>query len=210
MDDYIQKTIAVYDAAANAYALQASTRCPSMQRKLFASLIKKGGSILDAGCGSGRDSVYFVEQGFQVTGIDLSNKLLAIAKKSAPKATFVLGDLRHMPFQEKQFDAIWACASILHIQHSEMEKVFQGFFSVLQHGGILYVHVKKGEGESYLEEPSIPEKKRFFSFFTGKQLEEYCKKAGFSDVEIIDLGYTTAYADGKHSKEWIDCFAKKL
>jgi len=210
MNDYIHETINIYDEVAQEYAHQASTRSPGMQRKLFASLIKKGGSILDAGCGSGRDSAYFIHQGFQVTGLDLSKNLLAIAKTTAPNGTFVLGDLRHMPFSEKQFDAIWACASVLHIKHNELQKVFLKFFSVLKPGGLLYIHVKKGEGEEYLEEPSIPGKKRFYSLFTGKQLENYCKKAGFSDVEILDVGYTTAYAGGKHSREWIDCFAKKL
>ncbi len=210
MDDYIHETIKIYDEVAQEYAHQASTRSPGMQRKLFASLLTKGGKILDLGCGSGRDSLFFHEQGFQVTGVDLSKKLLAIANKNAPDIQFVHEDIRHMSFPESSFDGIWSCASIVHIKHSEQQALFHSLYRILKPGGLLYIHAKNGEGETYIEEPSVPGKKRFYAFFTGSLLEQYCKNAGFSDVEIIDVGITKAYANGKHSKEWIDCFAKKL
>ncbi len=88
--------------------------------------------------------------------------------------------------------------------------VFKSFYSLLKPSGVLYIHAKKGEGEGYIEEPSMPNKKRFYSFLTAPLLKKYCEDAGFGDIEIIDVGFTKAYADGRHSKEWIDCFAKKL
>lgn len=210
MSDYLDDTIALYNSIADEYAKQATDHGPVMQRKLFASLLVKGGTILDLGCGSGRDSAYFVTQGFQVTGVDLSEKLLAIAKKNVRNALLVKEDIRHLSFAPNSFDGIWSCASIVHINHSEQQELFRSMYTILKPGGLLYIHAKKGEGEQYIEEPSMPGKKRFYAFFTASLLEHYCKKAGFSDVEIIDVGVTKAYANGKHSKEWIDCFAKKL
>lgn len=210
MNDYFNETIDLYNSLAGSYAKQALDHGPVMQRKLFASLITKAGKILDAGCGSGRDSAFFSEQGFKVVGIDMSEKLLEIARDAAPKAKFYSADMRHLSFEDNMFDGIWSCASIVHIKHKEIPEVFRNFYSVLKPGGLLYIHVKKGEGEGYIDEPSMPGKKRFYSFFTAPLLKKYCEEAGFSDIEIIDVGLTKAYADGKHSREWIDCFAKKI
>lgn len=209
MNDYLDETIDLYNSFADNYATQALDHGPVMQRKLFASLITKGGKILDAGCGSGRDSAFFSELGFVVIGLDKSEKLLELARIAAPKAKFYSGDIRHLSFEPNMFDAIWSCASILHIKHKELPAVFQSFYSLLKPNGVLYLHVKKGEGEAYIEEPSMPGKKRFYSFFSASLLKKYCEEAGFLDIEIIDVGTMKAYADGKHAREWIDCFVKK-
>lgn len=210
MSDYLQETIDLYNSLADSYAKQALDHGPVMQRKLFASLITKGGKILDVGCGSGRDSAFFSEEGFKVIGLDISEKLLEIARVAAPKAKFYSADMRHLSFEDNMFDGIWSCASIVHIKHKELPAVFTSFYAVLKPGGLLYIHTKKGEGEAYADEPSMPGKKRFYSFVTASLLKKYCQDAGFSDIEIIDVGITKAYANGKHAKEWIDCFAKKL
>lgn len=210
MIDYLNETIDLYNSLADSYAKQALDHGPVMQRKLFASLITKGGKILDVGCGSGRDSTFFSEEGFKVIGLDISEKLLEIARVAAPKAKFYSADMRHLSFEKEMFDGIWSCASIVHIKHKEIPDVLKGFYSMLKSGGVLYIHAKKGEGESYIEEPSMPGKKRFYSFFTAPLLKKYCEEAGFSDIEVIDVGLTKAYADGRQSKEWVDCFAKKI
>ena len=210
MTDYLDETIDLYNSLAEDYAKQASDRGPFMQRKKFVSMLQSGAKVLDVGCGSGRDCAFFSEKGFKVTGIDRSEKLLELARISAPKAKFYSADMRHLSFEKNMFDGIWSCASVVHIKHKEMQQVFNSFYTILKSGGVLYIHVKKGEGEGYLEEPSMPGKQRFYSFFTTSLLKKYCEIAGFSDIEVIDVGFTEAYANGKRSKEWVDCFAKKV
>jgi len=207
--DYISETIDIYNSIADAYALQSLQHGPNVQRTKFCSLVKKGGKILDAGCGGGRDSAYFVEKGFKVIGVDLSEKLLELARLAVPGAKFYAADLRRLSFEKNIFDGIWACASIIHIKHSDMAKVFSGFFQSLKPGGVLYIHAKKGEGEEYIEEPSIPGKKRFFSLFRERDLMKYCKNAGFTDIDVCEVASKNAYANGKTSRVWVDCFAKK-
>jgi len=210
MSDYLDETIDLYNSMADQYASQALSRGPSIQRKRFITMLPERGKILDAGCGSGRDSAFFANEGFNVIGVDLSEKLLEIARIAAPRAKFYSADIRHLSFEKNMFDGIWACSSLVHIKHNEMQSVFNKFYSIMKPEGVLYIHVKKGEGEAYMEEPSIPGKKRFYSFFTPSLLKKYCENAGFSAIEVIDVGLTKAYAGGKHAKEYIDCFAKKL
>lgn len=210
MTDYLDETIDLYNSLADSYAVQALDHGPVLQRTKFISMLQPGAKILDVGCGSGRDCTFLSEQGFKVTGIDRSEKLLELARIAAPKAKFYSADIRHLSFEKNMFDAIWSCASIVHIKHSEIQQVFNSFYSILKPGGMLYIHAKKGEGEGYVDEPSMPGKKRFYAFFSALQLKTYCETAGFSKIEVIDVGLTKAYANGQKSKEWVDCFARKV
>lgn len=207
MTDYLDETIDIYNSVASTYASQALVNGPILQRKHFASLLPVDGKILDVGCGSGRDCTFFSEKGFKVTGVDRSEKLLELARIAAPKAKFYSADMRHLLFEKNMFDGIWACASILHIKHNDVAGVFKSFFTILKQGGILFVHVKKGEGEEYLEESSIPGKKRFYSLFSKDKLRKYCEDAGFTVLEIDEY---TSHGNGTIVRSWISCFAKKV
>jgi SAM-dependent methyltransferase len=210
MSDYLDETIDIYNSVASTYAVQQLDHGPVMQRSRFISLLPKFGKILDAGCAAGRDSAYFSEHGFKVIGVDLSEKLLELARIAVPGAKFYSADMRHLSFEKGMFDGIWACASILHIKHKDIPNVLTGFFTILKPGGILYVHVKKGEGEEYIDEPSIPGKKRFYSLFSKEKLKKYCENAGFTILDVFDVESKKAYTDGRMSKMWVDCFVKKL
>ena len=72
----------------------------------FMSLVKLGGHILDAGCGSGVVAQALVDNGFQVTGIDISQKMIDIARHRTPEADFRVGDMTALEFDTKTFDGI--------------------------------------------------------------------------------------------------------
>jgi len=99
----------------------------------------KGKKILDVGCGHGRDARYLSERGFEVVGIDLSRNLLKIARRMAPKAKFLLMDMRDLKFGDEEFDGIWSCASFLHIPKREALETLREFRRVLKPGGLLYL-----------------------------------------------------------------------
>ena len=203
MDDYITQTIAVYDKIAPSYAKEVASHAPRIQRRHFCSLIKRGGKILDVGCGAGRDCAYFIKKGYETTGVDLSDKLLEIARETVPEATFLKQDIRALSFLPNSFDGIWACASLLHIKHYEILATLRSWFTLLKSGGILFIHVKKGEGEVEREDPSIPGVKRSFSLFSKKQIGIYCNDAGFTV-------FSTHEYIGSYDLCWIDCWAKKI
>ena len=80
----------------------------------FTNLLPSGGCILDAGCGSGRDSRYFLSQGFEVVAIDASEEMVKCASKLMGQSAV------QMKFEDvtfsNEFDGIWACASLLHVK----------------------------------------------------------------------------------------------
>ena len=92
-------------------------------QKRFQRLLPMQGYILDFGCGSGRDTKYFLNQNFKVDAIDGSEKLCRIA------SDYTGIKVKKMFFEEldeiEKYDGIWACASILHLPQNELRMVFR-------------------------------------------------------------------------------------
>jgi len=94
-------------------------------------------TILDLGCGMGEPiAQYFIAQGFEVTGVDGSEKLIALAQQRLPSAKFLVGDMRKIQFGQK-FDCIIAWHSFFHLSADDQRKMFPIFVSHLNLGGIL-------------------------------------------------------------------------
>lgn len=114
-------------------------------RDRFTALLPAHGSVLDAGCGSGRDAKAFVEQGFQVEAFDASPELAELASQHSGLPVKV------MRFQEldavARYDGIWSCASLLHVPLAELPQVFRRLAQALKAGGVLYASFKHGQGE---------------------------------------------------------------
>jgi ubiquinone/menaquinone biosynthesis C-methylase UbiE len=207
-DDHVTKTVNVYNSIAAAYALQAELHAPITEREKFCQLIPAGGMILDAGCGSGRDCVYFAGKGYEVTGVDLSESLLEIARTKTTKARFFCQDLRYLSFADSLFDGIWSCASLLHLKREEIPSVLKKFFSILKPDGALFILVKSGVGEEETTEPSVPGKARFFTYFSRQELEKSIKDTGFSVLEMYTYNESERFPDG-YNTEWLAVFARK-
>jgi len=111
----------------------------------FLPHIPQGGHILDAGCGSGRDSKAFLEAGFKVTAMDGSAELAALAGQVIGQQVTVC---RFQEFaSDTRFDAIWACASLLHVSRSELPGVIRRLADHLKSGGTFYCSFKYGREE---------------------------------------------------------------
>ena len=116
---------------------------PLYQR--FLPGVAAGGHIVDAGCGSGRDSKHFAQLGFRVAAFDASPALVQKAREytGLPVACHDFLALHCQP----PVDAIWACASLLHVPEAELAGVLAHLTSQLRTGGVLYCSFKYGRGE---------------------------------------------------------------
>ena len=135
-----------YNKNADDYFISTVDVDVSSIQTIFLSYLNKGMHILDAGCGSGRDSKYFIEQGYIVTAFDASEVL-------ADRASEYLGQLVQVSlFQnfhsEKSFDAIWACASLLHVPAIDLPIVFVNLADYLKKEGVFYCSFKYGDNDS--------------------------------------------------------------
>lgn len=138
-----QKNIEYYNSNAEEFYESTVNADMSTQYNLFEKYLGAGAHILDCGCGSGRDSKHFLDNGFEVTAIDGSEELC----KKANKLTGL--EVKHMYFQDlnfdNEFDGIWACASLLHVEKGELPDILVKITKALKSGGILYVSFKYGD-----------------------------------------------------------------
>jgi len=171
----------------------------------FMKLLPKGGKVLDAGCAGGRDSYKFVHEGFLVTGIDVVDVFIEEAIKKVSQAKFIKMDLLNLKFPKNYFDAIWAQAILLHMGRKDIPKILETFHNILKKNGKIHIAVKKGNGSGWKADKLSNNKKRFFTYFSKKEIENYITAAGF---KVIFSGERADDAARKNIK-WIIVWAEK-
>jgi len=114
-------------------------------RNRFLAYLPHGGTILDAGCGSGRDSLFFHQAGYRVTSMDASEAMAHEAQKltGLPVECRGFEDVS----EENTYDGIWACASLLHVLEYDQPKILARLLKALKPTGVLYVSYKYGDSE---------------------------------------------------------------
>lgn len=111
----------------------------------FLPPMPKDCAILDAGCGSGRDALYFKKNGYHVTAVDASAELCALASQLLDQQVHCMS-FENITWQN-QFDAVWACASLLHVSKDQLPNVIKRLAKSLKAGGVMYASFKYGNTE---------------------------------------------------------------
>ena len=141
------------------------------------------GRILDIGCGGGRDAEELVELGYDYTGVDITDKLLEIARKRLPKQKFYKQSVYDLKFDDK-FDVFWAVAVLLHVPKNRIDEALQSIKSILKTGAYGCITVKDGSGEGLrtdtLEDTEL---ERFFSYWPREDFAKVLDRNGFGIAE---------------------------
>ena len=143
-----------------------------------------GLSVLVAGCGEGADSRYLRDLGAHVISFDLSEGMLSLARAADPEGTYLRIDLRDVTTIGGSFDGIWACACLYHLKKSEFRACLSNMRKVLNRRGVLFLNLKLGGGERYIEVPregypggQAAKKKltgsRYYAFYRREELNDY-------------------------------------
>lgn len=190
-------TLKYYDQ--NAEVFMAGTIAADMttQYENFLSRLPQEAQILDLGCGSGRDSRAFIDKGYSVVSIDGSKELCIRAKKITGQPVICLR-FEQMEF-ENQFDGVWACASILHVEKSNMEDILLRISKSLKPGGFFYVSYKYGNEERL-------DNGRFFSDYNENDIPELLTGTGLS---CVNWWVSDDVREGKIDKKWLNIVAEK-
>ena len=169
---------------------------PTQER--FLRLLDANTSILDFGCGSGRDTKYFLEKGYQVTATDGSAELCRLASE------FTGIKVKEMLFDEldamNQYDGIWACSSILHLPKKELLPVIQKMCEALKDNGIIYTSFKYGDFEG-------ERNGRYFTDFTEKTFREVIEKV--PELTIEEHWITSDVRPGRGEEKWLNLILRK-
>jgi 2-polyprenyl-3-methyl-5-hydroxy-6-metoxy-1,4-benzoquinol methylase len=172
----------------------------------FVSLLPPGASVLDVGCGNGAQSVEFAQAGLDVTGFDVAEKMIGLAKKKVPSGKFFVRDVYDIATVSGFFDAIYAQAVLLHLPRKDVPEILAELMKKLKPSGILYVAVKEkranGPDEDIKHEDNYGYVyERFFSYFTLSELRAWFREIG---LEIVWELQTTS---GRSN--WLQLIGKK-
>lgn len=163
----------------------------------FLTSIPAGGHIVDAGCGSGRDSRYFADHGFEITAFDASSALIELAKKHTG-LEILLSSFAEFS-TNKPADGIWACASLLHVPYAELKNTFKYLAKSLKTGGVFYCSFKYGEGE-------VEREGRHFTNLNETLLAEILQG---TNLTVAKHWQTGDQREGRENERWLNAMLVK-
>ena len=194
----MEKTIDYYNENAKRFIDGTVSVDFSQIQNVFLELLPNNACILDFGCGSGRDTKYFLERGYQVDAMDGSKELC----RAASEYTGI--HVKHMFFQEltevEKYDGIWACASILHVKKVALPDIIRKMGIATKDNGIIYVSFKYGDYEG-------ERNGRYFTDMTEISIKEML--AAFPELKVEKQWITGDVRDGRGDERWLNMILRK-
>lgn len=186
MKDYIKNTLNYYDDNIESYKEMwlndFSNNYNFEIPDIFLSYLSVNSNILDLGCGTGRDSKYFIDKGYQVTSIDGSKEMCKLA------TTLLQKEVKQINFLDmnykNEFDGIFACASLLHLSQEDLLIVLKKISNALKQNGILYTCFKYGENTRI-------DNGRFYNDITEEKFISLCNNV--NELKILKSWITQQY-----------------
>lgn len=167
-------------------------------QNLFLELLPANAHILDFGCGSGRDTKYFLAHGLSVDATDGSEEVCRIASE------YTGIQVRHLLFQQldeiEKYDGIWACASILHLKKSELPDVLRKMCQAVKKNGIIYMSFKYGDYEGLRKE-------RYFTDLTEVTAQELLQTV--PELQVEKQWITGDVRTGRGDERWLNLILRK-
>jgi SAM-dependent methyltransferase len=176
-------TALTYDRVTQEYHDKRRDRSLAQERlaRIGALLGPGRNRVLDLGCGPGYDAALIRAQGHCAIGADLSSGMLSFARRHYP-GPYLRTDMRRLPFAAA-FDAIWANASMLHLEPTDFPGALAECHRVLKAGGYLALSLKAGEGQAWENGRfAVEDAPRFFTYWTAADLDRALAAARFTSV----------------------------
>lgn len=142
-DAFMAAVTRVYDEGWSDYARTWKERddLQSEEWRQFTAAVKPGGSVLDVGCNSGRDTRQLLDLGYKVTGLDVSEQALRLCREQCPEARTIKMSLLDLADLKEQFDGIWLSFVLVHIPFKLMPEALAALDSVLHPEGSMMMMV---------------------------------------------------------------------
>ena len=194
----MDETLRYYNQNALSFIEGTQNADMSAQYRIFLKYLPQNGRLLDLGCGSGRDSGYFSSLGYDVTAVDGSEELCKQVRERYQI------DAQCIRFEDltfyEEFDGIWACASLLHVNKADMTSVMMKVSGALKAGGILYASFKYGNSERICNG-------RFFNDYTETDLDALLN--GENQLSLLEYWITEDVRPDRVGECWLNFVAKK-
>ena len=195
----MDKTIEYYNQNADMFAQGTRLVDFTVVQERFAKMLPVDSRILDFGCGSGRDTKYFLEKGYRVEATDGSSELCKLA------SVFAGIEVKEMLFQDLdvsgKYEGIWACSSILHLSKKELLPVIRKMCDALKDNGVIYTSFKYGDFEG-------ERNGRYFTDFTEDTFDKFMKE--IQELTIEEEWITSDVRPGRGEEKWLNLILRKI
>lgn len=193
------ETLNYYNQKANDFVMDTIAVEFTEIQDFFLEQICTSGKILDLGCGSGRDTKYFLDRGYRVIAVDGSVELCKIASE------FTGIEVRQMLFEELEdrdvYDGVWACASILHVTKDKLPNVIGRIGTALKSGGVAYMSFKYGDFEGVRNG-------RYFTCLTETSFEQILEEV--PDLRISKMWVSKDVRADRGDEQWLNILVTKM
>jgi ubiquinone/menaquinone biosynthesis C-methylase UbiE len=191
MGQELSKVESLYDTVAIEYAEEFSgehEKKPKDREILhrFSQEIGDRRPVWDFGCGPGQTAGYLKNLGVEISGLDLSEKILKQARTLHPEIHFRRGNILEVEFEDNSIAGVVAFYAIVHFTEEQVGMAFREVFRVLQPGGIFLLTYHIGEETIHIDEFLGKKIDIDFMFFTSDFIFSCLKDSGFEKVEIIE------------------------
>ncbi len=198
LDSSEAQTLAYYNQHALSFAEQTQQVDFQALQQQFLGYLTAGDLILDLGCGSGRDTLYFLNQGFDVVAVDGSEKLCTLAS-AYTRHEVIKADFEDFT-TELRFAGIWACASLVHVKRIKLGRVLRKYLDLLRDDGIFYLSFKYGDQE-------IIRDGRYFNYLNEELLHRLLQD--LPGTGLLKLEITHDVRHDHQQERWLNCFIRK-
>ena len=167
-----------YEKAADGYTAQRDQFGSIKYLEQFIKHIKKGRTVLDVGCGAGKPvDEFLIKHGYAVNGIDISDRMIALAKKNVPQAFYEVKNMSELRDGEYCVDGIVSFYAIFHTPREKHQEILKKFATFMPNGGVILIIMGAEVWEGYEED--FHGAKMFWSQYGAEKNAELVKNAGF-------------------------------
>lgn len=191
MNEDLKKIETSYDAIAGEWAVAFSgehEKKPKDRELLdrFAQEIGDRKPVWDFGCGPGNTTKYLKDRGIEISGLDLSDKMLEQAKAAHPQIHFRKGNILALAFEDETIAGVVALYAIIHFTEEQVETAFREVFRVLRPGGIFFLTYHVGRQTIHLDEFLGRKVDIDVMFFNTDWISRILRESGFERLETIE------------------------
>ena len=166
---------------------------PLLER--FSRTLPETSHVLDIGCGAGIPVCrYFVDKGFTVTGIDLSQSMIDMARANVPEAVFIKKSMTEIDFPDRSFDGVVSCYALFHVPRDVHGEIIKDVFRMLKFGGSFLLSVGSTEGEGVEDFHGAP---MYWSHYSPITYQEIFEDLGF------EVTFAEPFDDGNETHFWL-------
>ena len=151
----------------------------------FSKAKNKHPRILDVGCGAGYDSYILNRLGAKVVGVDFSENLIEVAKKSVKNCDFYIKNIENSLIDLGYFDGIFCTSVLNYVDITKLKLVFENFSKIMKNGSLLFISILDGNGKNEQKSFSIIDGEEYDLNFSNMSAEQLCSFAK-PDLKLID------------------------